>query len=326
MSVGGNAVAISFDTSYDASALMGEQHGGRGSKQHTGEDSCGESLDWLRGIEGLAKSVERSPGVSRTLAKVIETDIIPRLLLAHSDHSGRYQPRSSRVSAQPTCDVDAFSRLVLKSEPVEIMEEVQALISSGVSLKRIYLDFLAPVARRLGELWEEDRCTFTDVTLGVSRLHYVLREVGRRNGDNLNNPPTKRRVYLVPSPGERHTFGLSMVGEFFLHAGWEVATDHAAAAATILESVSSQWLDVIGFTVGCVEHLDPLLVLIDRTRKESSNREITIMVGGRLFLDKPDFALRISGATVISDGVNAVNTAETLLAQKSRSDSVQQLT
>ena len=145
------------------------------------------------------------------------------------------------------------------------MEKVEQLLCRGVRLERIFLDLLAPVARKLGEFWEEDRCTFADVTLGLARLHQVLHEIGRR-GFHPNVLNAKRRAYFVPSPGEQHTFGLSMLEEFFLHAGWETASNHSASASTIVETAAAQRLDVIGFSVGCKEHLGQLSDFIRRAR------------------------------------------------------------
>jgi methanogenic corrinoid protein MtbC1 len=181
-------------------------------------------------------------------------------------------------------------------------------------LERIFLDLLAPVARKLGELWEEDQCTFTDVTLGLSRLHRVLHEISRRNSDG-RRPSVKRRAFFAPVPGESHTFGVSMLEEFFLHAGWETACDHTPSMASIVHVAATQSLDVIGFSVGCQELLDPLSDLIDMTRKASCNRDVAIMVGGGLFIDNRDLATRFGNATIVADSVHAVQVAEEIVSR-----------
>ena len=38
----------------------------------------------------------------------------------------------------------------------------------GVSVEALYVHLLAPAARHLGELWEDDRCHFADVTVGMA--------------------------------------------------------------------------------------------------------------------------------------------------------------
>ncbi len=304
-------------TSFDGPSFGGNQEGLR-ARQY-GDGRCGENLDWLLGAQGLQRQVGRSPEVSQALiAKVLERDIIPRLLLVHREPDGQPAPAEPSRSDTPYFGgSEAFVQLVLSSDTAKLVGHVRALIDRGVDLKRIYLDLLAPVARKLGELWEADRCTFVDVTLGMSRLHQVLREISRSDGEGFKPSNIRRSVYLAPSPGEQHTFGLSIIGEFFLHGGWDMASDHTASGATVLETVANHSIDVIGFTLGCEERIDPLVDLIKRTRVASQNQNIAIIVGGRLFHDHPDFASRVVGATVIADGVNAVQAAEQLTSRPS---------
>jgi methanogenic corrinoid protein MtbC1 len=277
--------------------------------------SCGWDIDWNRGLAGLPRAKDRPDGLSgAVLAKVIEGQIIPKLLLAHSDVP---TARGEQKRLVPVLDSQTFAQLVLISEPRDIVEHVFALMDSGVKLEQIYLDLLSPVARMLGVLWEEDRCTFTDVTLGLSRLHQVLHEVGRRR----SGAPVSRtllRAHFAPVPGEQHTFGLSMLGEFFRHAGWFAGVDHVATEDSILATVKTQDLDLIGFSIGCVEFLDPLSDLIRRTREASCNREIVIMVGGRLFVDFPELATKLEAQAVITDGVDAVRIADKIVSEVSR--------
>ena len=311
--------------SLDTSAQNGSEPAGLNSTQEFQDGSCGDPLDWLRSIGGLPPATEQENLSGGVLAKVIEREIIPRLFLAHLG------PASGRKTMEPTDvisvdDSDAFAEMILTRGFSDIMDRVQSLIDRGVSLQRIYLDVLSPVARRLGELWEQDRCTFTDVTLGLARLQQVLREVGRRSGESMKRAIPKARIYLVPAPGEQHTFGLSMVEEYFLHAGWETAIEHVHATQTVLQTVARQRLDVIGFSVGCEEFFNPLLDLVQRVRKSALNREMLVMVGGKFITDHPEIASQVKGITFISDGVAAVESAETLIGLSSRSYSTASIT
>jgi methanogenic corrinoid protein MtbC1 len=283
------------------------------------ESPCGE-LAYLEGIEDLQRALGRSLNAPRTLlASVIEREIIPRLFLTHRGPFESPTRQKTPVDVIPMGDREAFARLVLNGETGQILDQVQALIDLGVKLERIYIEVLAPVARTLGIWWEEDRCTFTDVTIGLSRLQQVLRQISRHAGMGSGRSTVRRRVYLAPSPGEQHTLGLSMVEEFFLHAGWETASDHAASLSTILQTVSTQHIDVLGLTIASAGFFGPLGEVIAQVRKAASNREMVIMVGGRLFIDHPDVATKISHAAVISDGIDAVDMAEKLLSEASGS-------
>ena len=165
---------------FDAPSGISDQSSGQGPRQKLDTDSCSGGIDWSRGLQGLPRvSREFSDLSGSLLTKVIEGEIIPRLFLAHRALSGSGPPETGQDNVLTS---EAFARLVLVSESDEILAHVETLLDHGMTLERVFLDLLAPVARKLGEFWEEDHCTFTDVTLGLSRLHRVLHEVARDNG------------------------------------------------------------------------------------------------------------------------------------------------
>ena len=165
------------------------------------------------------------------LAKAIEYEIIPRLMLAHrvpQECDAFPVSGNQKVTAE---DVALFAELVLHEDDAAIRACVVALRDRGVPVESIFMDLLAPVARHLGEMWERDLCTFTEVTVGLGRLQQVLRENSAAFAQFNGSTSTLegRRLLLMPCPGEQHTFGLSMVGEIFHRAGWDVVTNFPPA-------------------------------------------------------------------------------------------------
>ncbi|WP_439814968.1 cobalamin B12-binding domain-containing protein [Zavarzinia sp. CC-PAN008] len=304
-----------MSASLDTSGLRPDVTGGGLGGMPPIDDPCGAGLDWRNGVEGLRRSIAQSATpTDAVLASVIERDIIPRLMLAQ-EAAPRREARAR--GALDIRDSTAFARFVLASDPPTIIDQIELLLENGIRLQRIYTDLLAPVARKLGELWEQDRCTFVEVTIGLSRLQQVLHEVARR-GTRTPQRHKVPRIYLVPVPGEQHTFGLSMVEEFFLHAGWETACDHAASAETILQTVSRKALDVIGFTIGTDTFFEPMVRLVESVRPIAERRGITILVGGKFLHDHPHLAGQLPGTTLVLDGVSAVGIAEELIARSPR--------
>lgn len=302
---------------FDAPSGISDQSPGQKLRKTLDTDSCGSGgRDRPRGRQGFPRVSREFHDLSGSLlTKVIEGEIIPRLFLAHREMRQAEPPESGPDEAFSS---EAFARLLLAREADEIVAHIQTLLDRGVTLERVFLDLLAPVARKLGQFWEEDHCSFTEVTLGLSRLHRVLHAIARDKG-GVPKPALGHRAFFAPVPGEQHTFGVSMLEEFFLHAGWETACDYNPSEAAILKVAATQSLDVIGFSVGCRELLDPLSDLIEKARKASCNRDVTIMVGGGLFIDNSDLAARFGNATIVSDGVHAVQLAEEMvsrLAQK----------
>ena len=156
------------------------------------------------------------------LARTIEHEIVPRLMLAHRAAAEPLPIQADTAFAVSFDDVKQFAKLVLSHDEDAAFAEIHSLHARDISIDRIFLDLLAPTARYLGELWDDDLCTFTDVTVGLGRLQRVLREFSPALGRSVEHPARGRRVLLLPGPGEQHTFGLVMVSEFFRRAGWDV--------------------------------------------------------------------------------------------------------
>ena len=256
------------------------------------------------------------------LARTIEDEIIPRLMLAH--RAGPEPAFRPAGAAHPITqdDVKQFAKLVLSHEEDVAFASIEALRARDVSVERIYLDLLAPTARYLGELWNEDLCNFTDVTVGLGRLQRVLRELSPALGRSVEHPSQGRRVLLLPSPGEQHTFGLVMVAEFFRRAGWDVTGGAWAAGADAAELVAGEWFDVIGFSLGAEVHLGALAESIAAVRHATCNHDLAILVGGPLFGLHPEFVGQVGANGMTIDGREAPALAERLIAGNVRQHGV----
>ena len=173
-----------------------------------------EALDVLshHGSRSSDASERRIAGLVRT----IEGEIIPRLMLAHAARGQELVSASGAPTRQIESEqVDALVRAVMTQDTAAALLLVRALIHGGVSLEAIYLDLLSTAARRTGEMWEADLCSFTDVTIGLWRLQEVMHEVGMANAIPPRTAEPPHRVLLRQTPGEQHSFGLNMVAEFF---------------------------------------------------------------------------------------------------------------
>ena len=258
------------------------------------------------------------------LAKAIEQEIIPRLMLAHRVVPGPVaRPLPAQVRRLGEADVALFVKLVLAPDDEACSEGVRGFRAEGVSIESIYVDLLAPSARYLGWLWEEDLCTFTDVTIGLGRLQRILREQSPAFAAPESDTADGRSVLLVPSPGEQHTLGLVMVGEFFRRAGWNVSGGAWTTGVDAAGLVKSEWFDVIGFSLGAEIHLPQLAEIIGLVRQASCNRRITVLVGGPLFGANPGFSEQVGADGMTIDGREAPKLADRLIARDAARGAVQ---
>lgn len=271
-----------------------------------------EEFSTLRGhaASASARAVQSAQSRLAGLVRTIEGEIIPRLLLVHRATAPEH---ADRPGVAPE-DVAEFSRLVL-SHPLDVaMSFVAALRAQQVSLDAIYLELVGASARHLGVLWEDDDIDFTQVTLGLWRLQQVLH--GLRS-DFLNEIPAAElggRVLLAPTPGEQHGFGLFIVGEFLRRDGWSVHDESGPTTEGLARRVSAEWFDVIGLSLSCDTKFDALVAAIRAIRRASCNRAIGVMVGGRLFVERPEM-VPLSGADVSSvDARDATTQVRNLLS------------
>jgi methanogenic corrinoid protein MtbC1 len=247
------------------------------------------------------------------LATTLETDVIPRLVRAHA---GEPRPEVAGPNAPSEREIEAFTTLVLGAGDAAISANVEAWRERGLSMTSLYLDLLAPAARHLGVLWNEDRCDFATVTVGLGRLQRVLREYSPAFGTEIGHPPNGRRILLAQPSDEQHSFGLSMVAEFFRRSGWEVLGGVGGAVQDPSAQVAREWFDAVGFSIGSKSRIDWLKQRIATVRSASRNRAVVVMVGGPLFALDPALAQEVGADASGHDGGSAPAQAESLLAAR----------
>lgn len=266
--------------------------------------------------QGLARPplVRRRRNRVAVLARTLENDIIPRLLMAHRQLAQPAYIDHGPGAAPVPDDVSTITSLAMQADLPGALSYLEGLRGRGLPLERVYLEILAPVARRLGVMWEEDSCDFTAVTIGLSCLHQIVREYSPAFASRTPRVEPDRRILLATTPGEQHSFGLLVVEQFFRSAGWDVWSGAGVERAEILEAAHRIWFGVAGFSIACEDQLGNLALLIRDVRRASRNAGIGVLVGGPLFIENPDLVAMVGADATATDGRQATLQAETMLA------------
>ena len=254
------------------------------------------------------------------LARVIESDIIPRLLMAHRDHVAPAVAPACAGGGVPEGFADQFAAATLTEEVAPLLARVEALMASGASVETIYLDLLAPAARRLGAWWDEDACDFVDVTMGLWRCQEIVHALAALIPGAAPVAGMERRALFSPAPGEQHGLGAIIVEEFFRRAGWQTWSAPALDEAELVALVAGRAFDVVGLTVSVERHAAPLRKSIAALRHASRNPAVIVLVGGRVFTENPGLAAEIGADGTAADGQLALALADALLARRVMSD------
>jgi MerR family transcriptional regulator, light-induced transcriptional regulator len=261
-------------------------------------------------IEDPSRSaVDRAGVLDRfsRLMRTVESEIVPRLMLVRRSSTQRLVASTEAVRVADTEEVAELVRLLLSHDPTIAIAFVESVRERGVSPPDIYLELLAPAARRLGVMWEDDACDFMQVTFGLCRLHQVLH---RMNAEFLPDASSSqqlmtRRALLVCLPGEQHTFGVVIAGQFLRRDGWDVWNEFPANNDELLGTLRNNSFNIIGLSIGSEARLDELVAVVKAVRRASRNRSICVMVGGPMLVSNPEIASAVGADVSAADAREA---------------------
>ncbi|KMO20278.1 cobalamin-binding protein [Methylobacterium platani JCM 14648] len=228
-------------------------------------------------------------------------------------HRSETRPRDRSGRRAGTDDIARLTALMLDQADRDGLAELRALVEDGMSLEEVLVGLMAPTARHIGRLWEEDACDFVQVTTAMARLRRLVHDLETLCLDPLPVDPASRRVLLVPAPGETHTFGLTLAAHFFAEAGWEVTTSFDTRPADALERLRAEWFDVVGLSLSCDVCLDRLAAAVPMLRRASRNRDLRVVVGGPAFHGRPDRVRLVGADAAVDDAREAPGIVQSLL-------------
>lgn len=243
----------------------------------------------------------------RRLATIIAQEIIPRLMLIHQEV---LPPRATEGDAPSQHEIEEIASLVLGPDVQAAINYILRLKQRGLPLDKLFVELLEPAARHLGKLWDDDRCDFLDVTLGVARLQKLMAVFNDTH--KMTASGDMRRVITATTAGEQHRFGLAMVEKFLRAAGWQVRSEEGLTPGSVAAAVQNEWFAVAGITLSCESRLDVLADMIKTIREQSCNKSIGVMVGGPIFNKNPELVKRVGADAAAVNAPAAVTLAQKL--------------
>jgi methanogenic corrinoid protein MtbC1 len=260
-----------------------------------------------RSLESPATSKDAPAASSAwqmSLARIIESEIIPRLML-----SNVIEARTRIPPATVPSDLSDFIKLLLDPDSRGELAYIRQLETHGLPLEVIFLEVLGRASRYLGALWESDHCDFLEVTDGLHRLHHILQILSPGADEN---PVNGRRAMFLAAPCETHDFGVTIVEKFFRNSGWWtkrcLEQDHLAALREV-------HYDVVGFSLSCDGYIDGLNAAVKKAQQVSKNSAIKVLVGGTTFQRNPKLIEVVEADGMAVDAPSAVAVAENLLSE-----------
>ena len=252
--------------------------------------------------------------VRERLAEELETEIIPRLLLAHGNVPKVVFAEETLVALEKSVQARELARIAVAGDAKAVIDQINKLVLGGEQLETVLTSVMAGAARRMGRQWESDELDFVQVTIGVSNLQQAFRNLLIEHPTAFaNGSSTGHSALFISAAEEQHTFGILILEETFRCRGWNVRSSIEFDFTQLVEVATHEPIDLVGFSLSCESRLDQLAEQMNTLRSASLSPDLVIIVGGNVFLDNPGLWKRIGADGSAPDAIEALLVGEKLV-------------
>ena len=248
-----------------------------------------------------------------SVLSIVESQIIPRLLNAQKIRTRHLSLVSSLRKLPSQKEIEKFADLCVSQDPKVAQAFVDHFLEIGLRKEDIFLELIAPAARYLGSQWDDDCMDFSQVNLGLVRLHAIANEFRLAYKEGLCDKGKVKRVMIASAPGSLHMLGTTIVADFFREKGWQVVMSIPSSANELVQAVSQEWFDVVGLSISMEQQLLTLAELISQFKCSSVNPRVAVLLGGPIFAVKELRAIDFGADDICVNAKHAVGVAESLL-------------
>ena len=228
--------------------------------------------------------------------------VVIRLAAATATHHSLDSIMISQESVSAFCDM-----LLQPDQNRQALAFIAARRDEGATIEDIYLGYIGPAARLLGERWERDELTPLQVTIGAGTLYALMRALRAGLVANPSRAAARTALFALV-PGEKHGIGVTVAADMFREAGWDIDLQLGLDQSGLTEHVVRTLPRVIGLSLSTVERLPELVQAVFSVRLVVPNALIGVAHGGDL---RAADIQRIADVDMIFDDVpNAIRMLE----------------
>ncbi len=214
-------------------------------------------------------------------------------------------PRHENVADLPTqSEIDLLCAALLSGDDRAADQFILAARRDGVDTAAISRGYVAGAARKLGQMWDDDRISFIDVTLACGKLYGIIRGLRHVLAPQIIQGRETRPTLFALVPGETHTLGIEIATDHFRRDGWDVdmlmGLDHDAMVA----EADLRHYEAIVLVANSDRMLEPLtrLSLALRITQPLAH----IIVAGGILDHQPDILGLVGAEAVMADLDSAI--------------------
>ena len=149
---------------------------------------------------------------------------------------------------------------------------------------------LGPIAKEIGTLWNTDKISFLEATVGASRIYSYLR-YRRRPTYRIDHGQRKSATFALV-PGDMHTLGISAATDVFRARGWDITLLIGHSHEELCAQFEASKDLIFGFSAGSTHSLEPLGRLV--VALTVARPAAVVLISGQLATD-PAAVLALPG-------------------------------
>lgn len=249
-------------------------------------------LDRLLFEQATEKQKSLSNRLSHTVVRDLADEVINRISI-------RFAGRTEMDVQVPPEELEAFCNALARGDDQTCLDMVNSVVANGSSVERVYLAYLGSAARMLGTWWEEDKATFSEVTIGAGRIYAMLCALRPTMIETVQ--PNAQHAAFVTVPGEQHFLGATMAADMFRARGWEIDLYTGRTHEELIEALDRTDPAFIGLSASSNRAVMPLVRLVVALR--IGHPGSFIVVSGHIVDDDLDIS-DVTGADLFTSDLD----------------------
>lgn len=166
---------------------------------------------------------------------------------------------------------------LLEGDKKQCLQVVVALLEQNVCLKEIYLQLFQRSMYRIGQMWENNRCSVANEHIATKITESLIEITSAYNSIEIR---TGKKALITCIDKEFHELGARMVAGFFYALGWDTIFLGSNTPQTdVIKIIREHKPDILGISNNFYMNISRLAKLIENVKHEFPEQEI--LVGGQ---------------------------------------------
>lgn len=196
-------------------------------------------------------------------------------------------------------DVEGFCVALMEPSIEEAKLILLRAHETGASHQELCVGYIAAAARKLGEWWDDDIITFSDMGLAAGRMLHFLRDL--RDLAPMVPQRGSREALFASIPGEQHILGVTMAADLMRDRGWKIDLAINKSIEQLCHLIRENGYMIIGLSATNADRVRILAATIVELRIAAPHARI--FIGGHIAQVEPDIAVR-TGADGAGDDID----------------------